>query len=362
MENSICTIKTLYTPNRRYANTVNLVFFRAIPLTKNFKEYTEGLRQWKEYIKIFPDSQLQVFIDKAISTDEETMKILHDLDARIYLFECSDFLIKDGFHIGLFGTVLRFFPMFDINTHPMTVAHMCDLEPGETTLYGMSLISKLSGMKGPSMIYESKFIYSKLYDSQSTLKNGLAYPWLSAGKFCALKRVPFSLMTSYLEDIKKGKKFFNRYEERMLSYMKKEHGNFSFGVDELFLNHVYLPWLIKNGAIIVIIIAEVNPKVFIIRLRKLIYQRKESKKHLDYILNKNLSVHRSVDELSVIFNHGVNAKNEDVALRLIEIMQKYPQWLGRGISLVWPMLYKLAVNSSGAIVVQNGEIIDMIKI
>jgi hypothetical protein len=362
MENSICTIKTLYTPNRRYANTVNLVFFRAIPLTKNFNQYIDGLREWKEYSKIFPDSQLQVFIDKAVSMNEEIMDILHKLDARIYLFECSDFLIKDGFHIGLFGTMLRFFPMFDINTHPMTVAHMCDLEPGPKTIHAMKLMNKLSGMKGPSLIYESKFIYSKIYSSQLTLKSGVPFPWVAAGKFTALKRVPFSLLTSYLEDIKKGKKFFNRFEEQMLPYIKKEHGNFSFGVDELFLNHVYLPWLIENKATVVIIIRDVNPKNFIKGVRNIIYKQKESKKHLEYILTKNQSVERSVNELINVFFRGVTKQNEPISLRFIEILEKHPNWLGRGISELWPKLYELAVNSSAALVVKDGMVIDMIKL
>jgi hypothetical protein len=362
MENSVCKIKTLYTPNRRYANTVNLVFFRAIPLTKNFNQYVDGLREWKEYIKIFPDSQLQVFIDKAISMDEEVMGILHNLDARIYLFECSDYLIKDGFHIGLFGTMLRFFPMFDINTHAMSVAHMCDLEPGPNILHSMSLISRLSVMKGPSMIYESRVFSTKMFNTQHTLKSGVPFPWVSAGKFAALKKVPFSLLTTFLDDIKKNKKFYNRFEEKKVPYTKKEHGSFSFGIDELFLNHIYLPWLIKNKAIIIIVIRSVSLERFIKYSSTTIYKQRESKKYLDYVLNKNQSIKQSIGDFISIFGDGVTKENEPISLRFIETLKKHPEWLGRGISELWPKLYELAVNKSVGLVVKDGMIIEMIKL
>jgi hypothetical protein len=363
MENSVCKIKTLYTPNRRYANTVNLVFFRAIPLTKNFNEYVDGLRDWKEYIKVFPDSQLQVFIDKAISMDEEVMGILHNLDARIYLFECSDYLIKDGFHIGLFGTMLRFFPMFDINTHAMSVAHMCDLEPGPDTLQSMSLISRLSGMKGPSMIYESKFIYTKIFDSQQTLKSGVPFPWVAAGKFAAFNKVPFSLLTTFLENIKKNKKFYNRFEGRTNpDNIQREHGNFSYGIDEMFLNHIYLPWLIKNKAIIVIVIKKVNPESFVRVASKHIYKQKESKRHFEYILKKNQSITKSIGDFISIFDDGVTKENEPISLRFIETLKKHPGWFGRGISELWPKMYELAVNKSVGLVVKDGMITEMIKL
>jgi len=359
MDNSVCKLTVIQNPNRRYANTVNIVFFKAIPLTKNFQKYVDGLKRWKEYIKIFPESQLQIFIDRAIASDEAILSIMRELDARIYLFECNDFLMKDGFHVGLFGTVLRFFPMFDINTHAMTVAHMCDLEPDETKILAMNNLNKLSKLKEVSLVYENTNIYEKIFDTQSTMNDGIPYPWVDAGKFTAMKKVPFTLLSSYLEDIKSGKKFFNRYGT--WTAQKKEHGYFSFGVDEIFLNHVYLPWLIHNNAKIVIILKDAHPGIPVYWMKKKLEKKHQTKQILNYILDKSQSVSQSFSEFDKVFyKKGTTQENIKYVRRFIEILETRPEWLGHAISKLWLRL--ISVNLNAAIVVHNGTIIDIVKI
>jgi hypothetical protein len=55
MNNSVCDLELIYNPSKKYANTVNLVFFRAIPITKSFHKYIDGLKKWKQIKKHFPD-------------------------------------------------------------------------------------------------------------------------------------------------------------------------------------------------------------------------------------------------------------------------------------------------------------------
>ena len=148
MDNDICKFTILDSPSRKYANTVNLVFFRAVPLYKNFQKYVDGLKRWKGYMeKYYPESQLQIFIDKTIASDSSIQTILNKMDARIYLFDCPEYKRDETFHIGLFATMVRFYPMFDINTHPLKIAHIQELEPDEESIYRFGDMERVSRMK-----------------------------------------------------------------------------------------------------------------------------------------------------------------------------------------------------------------------
>jgi hypothetical protein len=214
MENSICKFTIIESPNKRYANTVNIVFFRAIPLTKNFQKYVDGLIEWKQYMKEYPDSQLQIFVDRSIAEDKDISPVLYSLGARIYLFDCPDFKRSDKYHKGLFGTLIRFFPIFDINTHALSVAHIQELEPDTTFANRFSDLDKMSKLKtnhNLTLIYESHDIFEHLHKNQPTFEDGLLYPWIVAGRFTILKnKIPIKLLEDYLRDIKNGKKFYNR--------------------------------------------------------------------------------------------------------------------------------------------------------
>jgi hypothetical protein len=361
MENSICNFTVIESPNRRYANTVNIVFFRAIPLTKNFKKYLDGLKGWKKYIKFYPDSQLQIFVDKSIAEDKDIAPILHGLGARIYLFECPEFMRIDKFHTGLFGTLVRFFPMFDINTHPMNIAHFQELEPDLTFTYRFSDIDKLSKMKSNhnlSVIYESHNMFEHLHSEQLSFGGGTYYPWMVAGRFTVLKaKAPIKLLNDYLEDVKHGKKFFNRYEGYHV--IKPEHENFSFGIDESFLNSVYLPWLIKNDFAIGIF-QDYHLSHSIYYLKDDIKKDARSREFFNYILQKRQSLNESLTQFDNLF-YKKNGGQHYVD-RFFEIVEKYPDWLGTGTTyLLKSVFYKRSARKC-MIVVRGNEIVDIVDV
>jgi hypothetical protein len=336
MENPICDMQTLYSPNRRYANTVNLVFFRAVPLTKNFQKYVDGLKSWKILMKkYYPESQLQVFVDKSIATDPEINKILFDLDARIFLFECPDYLRDDAFHIGLFGTMIRFYPFFDVNNHPMKIAHIQEVEPLPES---WNLITEMRTASLKKFKYEMGLIYDSHnvfevppnYKNQSTFDDGVLYPWILAGRFIAMTKIPFELWKTYIQDIKNGKKFYNKYVHTQTKTATiKEHGNFSFGVDESFLNDVYLKWLIDNGYGVGFILRyKISYPVYY--LREKVKKDPRSIKIFNYILQKDhTSIHNALEEFDKLFYiHDKTKRAIECAPRFYEIIEKYPNWLG----------------------------------
>jgi hypothetical protein len=336
MDNPICDFQIIESPNRRYANTVNVVFFRAIPLTKNFQKYVDGLKNWKMIMpKYYPESQLQLFVDKSIASDPEIQKVLFDLNARIYLFECPDYLREDQFHIGLFGTMIRFYPFFDINKHPMKIAHTQELEPDPDSLYRFEYVNKASLMKFETdlgVIYDSHDFFEEPinYKNQTRFENGLHFPWMSAGRFTAMTKIPFSLWSDYVKDIENGKKFYNRYVHTSgRKAIVKEHGNFSFGVDESFLNEVYLKWLIKNNyGIGIVLIYKISYPLYY--LREKIKKDSRSVKIFSYILQKNYNNFNTAyqDFDNLFYSNEKSKKAIESAPRFYEVIEKYPNWLG----------------------------------
>ena len=207
MDNSVCHVELIVNPNRRYANTVNLVFFRAYPLYKNFKVYVEGLKNWKEYKKSYPDSQIQIFVDKSIAEDESIMKTINELDARVYVVSCQDYQVENKYHIGLFPTLWRFFPCFDINKHAFKVAHIQELEPDKNDVVWFKYLNAIGNMKYDNLglVYRGSDFYTASKLTQKFEKD-VYYPQIFAGRFLVRHQAPFKLMTDFLDSVKQGDK------------------------------------------------------------------------------------------------------------------------------------------------------------
>jgi hypothetical protein len=364
MENSVCKLTVIQNPNRRYANTVNIVFFKAIPLTKNFQKYVDGLKGWKEYIKRFPDSQLQLFIDKGVAEDTEIQPIIRELGARVILFECPDYMRDDGFHIGLFGTMLRFFPMFDINTRPFKVAHISELEPDRNHIENFKSFDEVSKMKDISLVYESTHLFETDFSGRQLMSDGLPFPWMSAGKFSAMERIPFDLWKKFVYDIKHGKKWLSP-TGRVKPKTTNEHGEYYFGVDESFLNFVYLPWLIKKGVKIAIII-KCNPAFSTFYLANKIKKDPRSSKFFNCILGKNQSVTASLTEFDRLFYYKdvkeLTPTLREYSGRYAEIVSKYPDWLGEKFSKRVLQLQSNCNTYRRAVVIKDRHIVEIIDL
>jgi len=365
MENDVCKLTVIQNPNRRYANTVNIVFFKAIPLTKNFQKYIDGLKGWKEHMKLFPDSQLQLFVDRAIAEDTEIQPIIKQLNARVILFECPEYLRDDGFHIGLFGTMLRFFPMFDINTRPFRVAHINELEPERHHVDNFKTFDIASKLKDISVVYDSTQLFESDFKGRQLMSDGLPYPWISAGKFSAMEKIPFSLWSNFVKDIKSGKEKVLYHSGEIRASLSPEHDQYIFGVDETFLNNVYLPWLIKKGRSIAIMI-KCNPAISAFYLAKTIKKDPRSAKFFEYILKKRQPIHAALSQFDRMFYYKdateINTSLKGYADRYYEIVKKYPDWLGEKFTKRILNLQLQCTTYRRLLIVKNGHVVKLIDV
>jgi hypothetical protein len=367
MENPICDFEIIQNPSRKYANTVNLVFFRAYPIYKNFQKYIDGLKNWKSFMEYYPYSQLQIFVDREIANDPAISKILASMNARVYIFDCPDYK-EDDHHVGLFPTMVRFYPIFDINTHAMNIAHIQELEPDKEFVerFGhMEVASRSKSVErnNVALLYGARNFYDTLqWKNKSTFEDGIDYPWCVAGRFTATQKLPFSLWTGFLETIDAGNSFVNKYLKSQESKIKKEHGKYHFGVDEAFLNDTLIPWLITNDYGIGIV-TEYNIAFPLFYLEARIKQDRRSKQILDYILQKTDSVERNLRLFDSTFYRKTDSQApKDVVERFYEIVEKYPDWLGKTKSSLILKVFKGYVSRICMIVTRNRKIVDVVDI
>lgn len=354
MENSICNFHILQNPNRRYAKTVNIVFFRAVPTTKNFGAYIDGLRRWKEYKKLFPDCQIQFFIDDYVSKNDEFMKQFEELGARVYKFECPEYLRKDNFHIGLFATMVRFFPAFDINTHPLNVAHIQELEPNVDDdikhLSSMSLVGNKS--LDATLIYASPLEYK--LSSSYPIEGYMSYSHIFAGRCAFKKKIPFSLYTHFLKYINSGKKFETKYAHKKSI---PEHGKYSFGIDEIFLNQVILPYLIKNGEGVGLILHYVISAP-LYELKEHIKAYPKSLQYLNYILDEShTSVEIAMKDFDKLFYRLKDSQRAvDCSSRFYKVIESDYSWIGENNTKMTLKLFKGYTERHCVVVVRHNKI------
>ena len=114
LNNDICELTPL--------TEINYNIKKNIISTSLFKLHGGGYKDFSNYItgiKLLNDvakkngMEVRLFIDNSIYEDDEMMKKLKLMKrVSIILYKCNNF-ITDGHHVGLFGTFVRFFPLFD---------------------------------------------------------------------------------------------------------------------------------------------------------------------------------------------------------------------------------------------------------
>lgn len=182
-----------------------------------------------------------------------------------------------------------------------------------------------------------------------------------AGRFSAYEKIPFKLFINYLEDIKKGKKFFNIYEsvKEFANVKKAEHGKYSFGVDEIFLNDYYLGYLIKEGKTIGIL-AEYTISYPVYYLEREVKKHRDSVKFFEYILNKKGNIKQLYGDFQDLFYFNYKSERAvECGKRFYEVIEKYPNWLGHYATSVIEKLFKGYIARSCIVLIKNNKVIDI---
>jgi hypothetical protein len=260
LENQICKFTPLFEID--YSKKINIISTVLFKLKtseyKPFLKYVNGIQHLSNYMhKKLPGFYLRLFIDDIIYSDQELMNKLKSVkDIQIVRYSCPNFIV-DGFHRGMFGTLIRLFPMFDFknNDSNYIIATDIDYDTEKNVESNVFIIKTFLLLKQKKQLDNLYFIFDNfglgrteqdndfgMDNYPKNLKNII--PHILAGLIVNLKRISPNVLIKYLKDIDANNKVHSSYakNEKHISNNKK----FIYGVDEYFLNKVLLPYIDEN--------------------------------------------------------------------------------------------------------------------
>lgn len=262
--NSICNfeIVTPFDINIKKNLLVTSLFKLSNNGYKNFSKYVNGLTYLNK-IANEENLYLRIFIDKTIRDDTQLFEKIKQLNrAQIVMYTCSDLIINNH-HIGLIGTLLRFFPLFDFENNDANFAIICDADTHEykPNSFGkqtfprlIELYRKMCSLNYVTDIYISYVGYYEINWTNKITHNGHTHnlPYCMGGSFIGFKKIPAVTLVKYFDKLKRYIKNppDKRYTDYVIppsKYSIKCENNICYGVDEYYLNKKLLKYFVINN-------------------------------------------------------------------------------------------------------------------
>ena len=260
--NDICDFTPLF--NINYSVKKDIVccsFFKM--LNKGYKDfdiYIKGIYNLYYFIEKLNKKgnryHLRIFIDNSIHNDPIIMDKLKKLNKlELVLYSCPNYFESNSnHHIGLFGTMVRFFPMFNFPNNDARYVLISDIDDIVFKSLDIALkemknknqIDKISFLKLGNLGKNIRFNYPSLYKDVITI-------YSIAQSIASLKRLDKQILVDFIKDVKLTKKYYSYYYEIQknnidddLNQKYKNMNSFIYGVDEYFINKILTEYIIDN--------------------------------------------------------------------------------------------------------------------
>lgn len=224
---------------------------------KSFSKYINGLKILDD-LALKNNLEIRLFIDNTIYEDKNIMNSINKLQTIIpILYECPNFKIGDH-HVGLFGTIVRFFPLFDFENNDSKIVMILDADAEDLTelldkqieIYNMI---KNDIYKKIYIIYNGNFYNMNAENNSFEFKNeSIILPYCIASKIIGCKKISPKILYKYMETLEKYMDDKTRPTEILSNYKQfigqpnKCENNICYGVDEYFINMGLLKYLLKH--------------------------------------------------------------------------------------------------------------------
>lgn len=275
LKNDICSLTLLNGVNFSLNKKVNILstsFFKMNNHYKNFNIYIRGLKSWIRFLNSFENNYvLRIFIDDNVRKDRNIMNIMNSSKKiQLILFSCDNY--KNGkYHKDVFGTLLRFFPLFDFENNDSNNVIVVDIDLHEEDkarckFFMQTKLDNFTAMAAITpLLYENKKAY------------------VFAGLMSVKDKYDKNILLKFIKNAHniKDKGFYNKRET-----------TFGFGVDEIFINNYLLPNVKKYSSII-----EYNISYFLFHSKKRIMKSKNSEIIFKSIIGKYYKEGMSVEDM-----------------------------------------------------------------
>jgi hypothetical protein len=261
LENNICEFTPLF--NIDYTikkNIISCCFFKMVNSGyKNFKIYVDGLIKLYYFVeKSLKNYSLRVFIDNNINEDNSIMDSLKKLkNIELVIYSCPNYKIinNTNYHIGLFGSLIRLFPMFNFPNNDANIVIITDIdEISINSIYDtVELLEKQNKIKDLYLIKIGD-ISKSIYFKHNVLHNGCINPYSVAVSYAVIKKIEPTVILEFINNVKNVSGIYSYHYnikkenslENSADTKFKLHENFIYGVDEYFLNKVLSIYIIEN--------------------------------------------------------------------------------------------------------------------
>lgn len=232
-----CAIKTNINKSNKKKYLLSTSFFYLEKSYKSSNKYVNGIEKVIEFVNQNKFYMLRIYYDKTIFLNSKYSqlfeKIRRNEQVELCEYTCSSFLRSRPFHIGTFGTLLRFLPLFEKSDYE--VIFILDIDDSiyeYIKLYVDNLVN--SDKKFYFNVLEN---YSERYLNKFNNKFGNT---ALANIYVKDYRFDIKIFTNFLNLIESSNKLF-----RTLEYINRNIPKFkyasrdilqTYGLDEYFLN------------------------------------------------------------------------------------------------------------------------------
>ena len=237
LKNPICNFTPLFNMTKKKKNIVSSSFFKIHGGGyKKFDRYINGIRYINKFIVEEMENFVhRLFVDESIYNDQKIMSILRRLKIEIVVYKCPNYMVGNEHHMGTFGTIVRFFPMFDFPGNDAKIVLISDIDDQsyEITLTGVlsQTYNLFTGLTKRGFIDEIRYATSvKFFKQDAEMEHIIASRQIAKGDLDSKTLIKF---------IKKVSKTTERlsYYPKDMNLINKTSGNFIYGFDEWFINH-----------------------------------------------------------------------------------------------------------------------------
>lgn len=264
LKNKICKLTPLFDID--YSKKTNFISTCLFDMKKDayrsFDKYLEGIGTFRRIIKeVIPDWKLRIFIDDTILENKELMKELKspkNSHIQLIKFSCPNYLMNDksGRHKGVFGTLLRLFPFFDLPNNDAGIV-VCDDLDWEYHFYSPIFTNKINVLQNivkNNSLEDKKFNICLMVNNQYYEKSKKTVDWVLMAYFISyFQTLDVKLLYDFFTflDKKDTLIYVEHYMTNVKDFIEKNKNNeigrkFTYGLDEYFLKYFVIDKITDN--------------------------------------------------------------------------------------------------------------------
>jgi hypothetical protein len=202
-------------------NVMSCCFFTMPEAYRDFEKYQRNLINFLKYTNNLSKFEIRIYTDDSGKDFALEASSMYN-SVSVYHFNSTEFRSGKG-HIGTFGTLVRFLPLFESG---LDIVWITDIDIPEYYL-DKKYLEDLEKNECDISIHSIVCYNRKVYGHTNTILGG---------RFISKLKMPKTLLTNFIKKLINGS--MNEIIDKLNKANKhKPESKFPYGIDEFFLNH-----------------------------------------------------------------------------------------------------------------------------